>query len=179
MSHADRPATALPTVVLLTKALVTMRTIGPSAAVAIGAAFCAAVASAAADEAKPSNWTPDLFAVAFGKLVDRMAAEERSRPGAAARSAAGEGGAGLGSYQRSAGTEDLEAALERLKATDRIGLHDAYELGPSEDSLGLRIPLSEKTAIVPSYDVDHRDVGMAGTDSDRGHRFRIGASWRF
>lgn len=148
------------------------------------AAFCTAVAGAAADEAKTSQLTPDPFAVAFGELADRMAAKERSRPEAAAPAATARSAvAGDGPAQRlstrAARIEDLGTALERLEVTDRIGLRNAYKLGSDGDSLGLRIPLSDKTTIVPTYDVDDRDIGMAGTDGDRAHRFRIGASLRF
>lgn len=188
MSHdgdlATGPAIALPTAGSFAKARVTMRSVRPPAIIVIVAVLCTAVAGAAADEAKTSDSIPDPFAAAFGNLADRMAAKEGSRPGAAgraasARSAAAANGPVLRLSERPGRTEDLEAALERLKATDRIGLRGAYKLSPDGDSLGLRIPLSDRTAIVPTYDLDDRDVGTAGTDGDRAHRFRLGASLRF
>lgn len=179
---ATGPAIALPTAGPFAKARVTMRRIRPPATIVIAAVMCIAAAGAAADEAKTSDRAADPFAAAFGELADRMAAKERSRPGAAgraatARSAAAEHAPAL-RLERPDHTEDPEA-LERLKATDRIGLRGAYKLSPDGDTLGLRIPLSDRTAIVPTYDLDDRDVGMAGTDGDRAHRFRIGASLRF
>ena len=105
-----------------------------------------------------------------------MGVMQRDRPRAAGRGATARSALGGDGPAR---TEGLETALERLKATGRIGLRGTNRPGPDEKPLGLRIPLSKMTAIVPTYDIERLDIGLAATDGDRAHTFRIGASLRF
>jgi len=161
-----------------------MRWVHCPAATAVVVAFGFAVADASAGEKDPTGPAHDAFAAAFGELADGITPQSGTRPGPEDRRFEG-ASAVTGAAPRlrlarpPTRTEDFEAALERLKDSESIGLRDAYGADPDRDSLGLRIPLSEKTAIVPTYDVERRDIGMSGTDDDRAHRFRIGASWRF